>query len=89
MRTTLAAVAPAMLSTSIVLVLGFGVLTLSAFQMTAHLGWLSLLVVGIAPIADLVLVPALVLVFATPRLSPKAGSARPTLDSLPVEVGAT
>ena len=67
MQKTLAHVAPAMLSTSGVLALGFGVLGLSAFQMVSHLGWLSLLVVGIAPLADLILVPALVLVIAPNR----------------------
>jgi predicted RND superfamily exporter protein len=67
MRKTLVHVAPAMLSTSGILVLGFVVLTLSSFRMVSDLGWLSILVVGIAPLADLVLVPALVLVFAPAR----------------------
>ncbi len=61
MRHTLAHVGPAMLSTSVILVIGFGVLTLSNFQMTSHLGWLCLLIVGIAPMADLLIAPALVL----------------------------
>jgi uncharacterized protein len=63
MRATLAHVGPAMLSTSVILVLGFGVLTLSSFQMTSYLGWLSVIIVGVAPLADMVLAPALVLVF--------------------------
>jgi predicted RND superfamily exporter protein len=66
MRHTLEHVGPAMISTSIVLVMGFGVLTLSHFRMTSHLGWLSVLIVGIAPFADLVIAPALVL--GLPRL---------------------
>jgi len=61
MKHTLEHVGPAMISTSVVLVLGFGVLTLSHFQMTSHLGWLSVIIVGIAPLADLVVAPALVL----------------------------
>ncbi len=61
MRQTLIHVGPAMLSTSAILVIGFGVLTLSSFQMTSHLGWLCLLIVGIAPVADLLIAPALVL----------------------------
>lgn len=61
MQQTLEHVGPAMISTSVVLALGFGVLTLSHFQMTSHLGWLSALIVGIAPLADLVVAPALVL----------------------------
>jgi len=60
-RATLLHVAPAMLSTGLILVLGFGVLTLSSFQMTSHLGWLTVLIVGIAPLVDLLLMPALVL----------------------------
>ncbi|MFT3836044.1 MAG: MMPL family transporter [Myxococcaceae bacterium] len=61
MQQTLGEVGPAMVSTAVVLVLGFGVLTLSSFQMTSHLGWLCVLIVGIAPVADLVVAPALVL----------------------------
>lgn len=61
MRHTLEHVGPAMVSTSLVLVLGFGVLTLSHFRMTSHLGWLSVIIVGVAPLADLVIAPALVL----------------------------
>jgi hypothetical protein len=64
LRATLAHVGPAMVTTSGVLALGFLVLTRSAFQMTAHLGWLSALIVGTAPLADLVVAPALVLCFA-------------------------
>jgi predicted RND superfamily exporter protein len=60
MSETLAHVGPAMLGTSIILVLGFGVLTLSSFQMTSYLGWLSVLIIGIAPLADLLVAPALV-----------------------------
>jgi predicted RND superfamily exporter protein len=72
MRHTLEHVGPAMISTSVVLVLGFGVLTLSHFRMTSHLGWLSVLIVGIAPFADLVIAPALVL--GLPKLKPKPTS---------------
>ena len=60
MRRTLQHVGPAMISTSVVLALGFAVLTLSHFRMTSHLGWLSVLIVGFAPLADLVVAPALV-----------------------------
>lgn len=71
MKSTLEHVGPAMLSTSLVLVLGFGVLTLSHFQMTSHLGWLTALIVGLAPFADLVVAPALVVTLTrTKRESP-------------------
>jgi uncharacterized protein len=63
MTKTLTHVGPAMLGTSVILVLGFGVLTLSSFQMTSYLGWLSVIIVAVAPLTDLVLAPALVLMF--------------------------
>jgi predicted RND superfamily exporter protein len=70
MRRTLVHVGPAMIGTSVILVLGFGVLTFSSFQMTSYLGWLSVLIVSVAPLADLVLAPALVsLVSSRPRSS--------------------
>jgi len=72
MRQTLAHVGPAMISTSAILVAGFGVLTLSNFQMTSYLGWLGVLIVGIAPIADLLIAPALVLALVR---TPTAGLA--------------
>lgn len=70
MKDTLAHAGPAMLSTSIILVAGFGVLTFSAFQMTSYLGWLSILIVGVAPACDLCMVPALVLAFHQSARSP-------------------
>ncbi len=69
MKDTLSHVGPAMLSTGTILSIGFAVLTLSSFQMTSHLGWLSLLIVSIAPLADLLLAPSLVLLL-TPRPKP-------------------
>ncbi len=60
-RATMRESGPAMLATGSILCLGFGVLTFSSFQMSSHLGWLSLLIIGIAPLADLFLTPALVL----------------------------
>jgi uncharacterized protein len=64
MRKTLSHIGPAMIGTSVILVMGFLVLTFSSFQMTSYLGWLSAIIVSIAPLADLVLAPALVVVFA-------------------------
>jgi len=58
---TMRASGPAMLATGAILALGFGVLTFSSFQMTSHLGWLSLIIIGIAPLADLLVTPSLVL----------------------------
>ena len=78
MTKTLTHVGPAMLGTSVILVLGFGVLTLSSFQMTSYLGWLSVIIVAVAPLTDLVLAPALVLMF---NKDPEAKRSRTTNES--------
>jgi uncharacterized protein len=75
MRDTLAHVGPAMIGTSVILVLGFGVLCFSSFQMTSYLGWLSVIIVGIAPLVDLVLAPALIVAFTGKREQAAAQSA--------------
>ena len=78
MTATLTHVGPAMLGTSVILVLGFGVLTLSSFQMTSYLGWLSVIIVAVAPLTDLVLAPALVLLFhKDPRVTTTRRSLSP------------
>jgi uncharacterized protein len=79
MRKTLSHVGPAMIGTSAILVLGFGVLCFSSFQMTSYLGWLSVIIVSIAPLVDLVLAPALVVAFASAFFS---GSKKRTLQTL-------
>ena len=58
-RSTLSTVGPAMVSTTLVLFFGFGVLTQSGFQMNSDLGLLVVLVVGFALLHDLLLLPAL------------------------------
>jgi predicted RND superfamily exporter protein len=60
-RETMIEAGPAMMATGLILCLGFGVLTLSSFQMTSHLGWLSLIIIAIAPLTDLFVTPALVM----------------------------
>ncbi len=64
--------------TTIVLSAGFFALSLSAFQMTSHLGILTG-AIGVAAIAtDLLLLPALLL-----TLAPRAATAPDPQDSLP------
>lgn len=58
-RSTLVSVGPALISTTLVLFFGFGVLTQSGFQMNSDLGLLVVLVVGFALLHDLLLLPAL------------------------------
>ena len=79
MTQTLTHVGPAMLGTSVILVFGFGVLTLSSFQMTSYLGWLSVIIVAVAPLTDLVLAPALVLMF---NRDPRPTTTRPEVNDL-------
>jgi uncharacterized protein len=83
LRRTLAHVGPAMTSTSVVLVLGFGVLTLSSFQMTSYLGWLSLVIVAFALVADMLVAPALVVLLDRPSRSPAPAPAANPSTSVP------
>lgn len=86
MEDTLVHAGPAMLATSGILALGFFVLTFSAFQMTSYLGWLSVLVVAIAPLADLFMVPALVLAlyqWRSPRSKVATTQSSPDLSDSP------
>jgi predicted RND superfamily exporter protein len=80
-RHTLEDIGPALWSTSAVLVAGFAVLILSAFQMTSHLGWLTVIVVALAPIADLFLMPALVVLVAGRKTAP--ATTAPPADETP------
>lgn len=55
------------LLTTVTLVLGFGVLTFSNFDLNADLGIMSALTIGIASVVDLLLLPALLYVTDRPR----------------------
>lgn len=63
-RAMLARVGTPMLTSSIVLMIGFGVLATSGFHITAALGALSMITIFVALVADLVFLPALLLAFA-------------------------
>jgi predicted RND superfamily exporter protein len=60
---TFGSVGVALLVTTVVLILGFGVLALSGFQMNQQFGMLAVLMIGIALPGDLVVLPALLLLF--------------------------
>ncbi len=60
-RHTLSHVGPALVVTTVVLLLGFGVLTLSGFQMNSYLGLLTVMVVSFALAADLLILPPLLM----------------------------
>ncbi|MEZ4239695.1 MAG: outer membrane lipoprotein-sorting protein [Myxococcota bacterium] len=66
-RRTLRAVGTALVLTSVLLVCGFGVLTLSTFAVNRVFGQLVILVVGLGLAADLVVLPAALLVVDRPR----------------------
>lgn len=61
-RYALTTVGPALVTTSLVLILGFSVMLLSAFNFNAHMGLLSAIAIGTALISDLFLLPAALLV---------------------------
>ena len=58
-------------ATTAVLVIGFCVLTFSAFDLNSDLGVMSALTIGIAAIVDLLLVPPLLLAIDNERRTPK------------------
>ena len=59
-------VGPALLTTSIVLILGFSVMLVSSFNFNAHMGKLAALAIGSALLADLFLLPAVLLIVDRP-----------------------
>lgn len=54
-------VGPAMLATTLILVVGFGILSFSAFRLNNWMAQLSAIVIAVALIIDLVMLPALLL----------------------------
>lgn len=70
-------VGPAMVATTIILVVGFGVLSFSAFRLNNWMAQLSAIVIAVAVIIDLVMLPALLLKVDGKRRSAKAALAQP------------
>ena len=77
-RTTLDETGKAILFTSFVLMGGFLVFTLSSFGGTVSMGALTALTLGIAAVANLVLLPALLY-----RFGPQDHAGRPAVDAAP------
>jgi predicted RND superfamily exporter protein len=69
-------VLPPMLLTTLVIAIGFGVLGLSEFAVTRNFGLLTAATVGVALLADLTLLPALLLRASPRRQSPRARARR-------------
>ncbi len=69
-----------------VLVLGFGVLTLSSFQMNREFGMLAVMMIGIALPGDLLVLPALLKMWGEPKSRPALAHRTTTLDSNEIEI---
>ncbi len=67
LRETFAAVGPAIVITSLALMVGFAIMMLSGFAVNQHVGMLTLFVIGFALIADLFLLPPVLLVLEGSR----------------------
>jgi predicted RND superfamily exporter protein len=61
LRRTMSSVGPALVITSVAIIVGLLVMGLSGFQINQHIGLLTALVVGVALLADLLLLPPLLL----------------------------
>lgn len=67
MRGTLGAVGPALVVTTLILLLGFGCLALSSFALNAKLAWITMLTIALALVVVLVVLPAWMLHFGRAR----------------------
>ena len=59
-----------MITSNIALILGFGVLGFSSFELNRGMGILSALIIAVALLFDLIFTPALLLVLTRKRKSP-------------------
>lgn len=57
----------ALIITSVILVLGFGILMFSGFRINANMGMLSATIIALALLADFVVTPAVLIIFFKPR----------------------
>ena len=62
LRSAMKEISPPVLVTNIALIVGFGLVGFSSFQLNAHLGWITAITLVLALGLDLVLLPAMVLV---------------------------
>jgi predicted RND superfamily exporter protein len=72
-RYTYIAAGDPMILTGLTLMMGFGVLALSGFAVTHQLGLLSVMIIGLAIVADLVMLPPLLILFDRERGPPRHG----------------
>jgi predicted RND superfamily exporter protein len=81
-------VGPALVATTVIVSVGFTMLGMSTFRVTAYMGGLTALTVICALAVDFLLLPALLVVFDGERASSPAGAVEPTLAPQPVAAGA-
>ena len=81
-------VGPALVATTVIVVVGFAMLTLSSFRVTAYMGGLTALTVACALAVDFLLLPALLIAFDGERVSDGTQQAATAEPARPVPVGA-
>ena len=81
-RVAFRTVGPALLTTSLVLVAGFFVISLSSFELNSDMGQLTALVIALALVADFLLLPPLLM-----RVDAGGGAAVPAAGNLPDQQG--
>lgn len=86
-HSSFAHVGRALTITTIVLTIGFMVLTLSSFKMNADMGLLTAIIIVIALIVDFILLPAILLIFD--RDNPHSDAYNSSANTISTEKGAT
>jgi predicted RND superfamily exporter protein len=81
-------VGPALVATTVIVVVGFAMLTLSSFRVTAYMGGLTALTVACALAVDFLLLPALLIAFDGDRVTDGAVQPAGVDPTRPVPVGA-
>jgi predicted RND superfamily exporter protein len=81
-------VGPALVATTIIVAVGFAMLGMSTFRVTAYMGGLTALTVVCALVVDFLLLPALLIAFDRERATGRAKGLGPVPAPQPVAVGA-
>jgi predicted RND superfamily exporter protein len=81
-------VGPALVATTIIVAVGFAMLGLSTFRVTAYMGGLTALTVGCALVVDFLLLPALLIAFDGERATSRAAGPEPIPAPQPIAAGA-
>ena len=82
-------VGPALVATTIIVAVGFAMLGLSTFRVTAYMGGLTALTVGCALVVDFLLLPALLIAFDGERAPGRVGAPETIATPEPAAAGAS